>query len=343
VIRPLLGWLLLCCLIFPASAFQRAPELQLLQAGPVEGMQRGNLSGLARCGEGVLAVSDRQDTHLYLLSGQDGFWQARTQAFTLPEARPTHLPLTLQAGSWLRSLRGQALDFEGISCDAAGNRYLLSESLLSVLLVPRADEGEAAPSARWLNLDQAVYAEGAERGLWQRVNALGEGIAVAPDGNTLWLAAERQARGLVKVERQRDDDWRCPVAGCVLLAERRYLPAEPFGPGILAGGMLPLDFSALSYWKGRLWTLERNEHQICRRHPESGQRERCWSFAGTLLSAPHHYPDAPYGLAEALMLDEHGIFIGLDNNARRRPDGDVRPWIFHFALPADLRRGTADD
>lgn len=338
MIRPLAGLaLVLLCPAIPAMAFQKAPELTLLQASPVVGMAQGNLSGLARCAGELQAVSDRQDGHLYLLRAAEGGWQASVEPFVLPETRPTHLPLQLLAGAWLRGLRGQALDFEGISCDDEGNRYLVSESLLAILKVPAVNEGR--PGAEWLEMDEGVYAEGAERGLWQRINALAEGIAVSPDGNTLWLAAERQARGLVKVERQRTG-WRCPVAGCVLLAERRYLPAEPFGPGIMTGGMLPLDFSALSYWKGRLWTLERNEHQVCRRHPESGQRERCWSFAGTLLRAPYHYPDAPYGLAEALTVDEHGFMIGLDNNARRRPDGDDRPWVFHFALPDDWQKGA---
>lgn len=338
MIRPLAGFaLLLCCLAVPATAFQKAPELSLVQAAPVEGMSRGNLSGLTRCEDRLEAVSDRQDGHLYQLQFLEGVWRASAQPFVLPESRPTHLPLQLLAGAWLRGMRGQALDFEGISCDSAGNRYLISESLLAILKVPPA--GDQPPVALWLELDEGIFNEGAERGLWQRINALAEGIAVAPDGNTLWLAAERQARGLVKVERQRTG-WRCPVAGCVLLAERRYLPAEPFGPGILTGGMLPLDFSALSYWQGRLWTLERNEHQICRRHPESGQRERCWSFANTLLRAPHHYPDAPFGLAEALIVDEQGILIGVDNNARRRPDGDIRPWVFHFSLPDDWQKGA---
>lgn len=337
MIRPLLGWwLLCCCLVGPAQALQRSPELSLIQASPVEGMARGNLSGFALCDGEFLAVSDRQDEHIYLLTHSEGRWVADPQRFAAPEQRPAHLPLQLLAGAWVRGLRGWALDFEGITCDAAGNRYLLSESLLAILKLPAS--GENGGQASWLNLDEGVYLEGAERGLWQRINALGEGIAIAPDGDTLWLAAERQSRGLVKVERQ-SDSWRCPLAGCVLLAERRYLPAEPFGPGILTGGMLPLDFSALTFWQGRLWTLERNAHQLCRRHPESGEQERCWSFASTLLSAPHHYPNAPYGLAEALWLDEQGVRIGVDNNDRRRPDGDARPWIFHFALPADWRKG----
>ena len=38
--------------------------------------------------------------------------------------------------------------------------------------------------------------------------------------------------------------------------------------------------------------------------------------------------------AEALWLDEHGAFIGLDNNRQARLDGEDRPVIWHFAAPA---------
>ena len=171
------------------------------------------------------------------------------------------------------------------------------------------------------------------------INALAEGVAIDAQANTLWLAAERQGRGLVKLQRQ-GDKWVCPLAGCVLLAERRFLPTEPFGPGILNREVMPVDFSDLAYWKGWLWSLERNAHQLCRRNALSGQRERCWSFAQSVLVEPYFYPDAPFGLAEALLISEEGIVIGLDNNNRLRPDGDARPWLFHFALPADWQEGV---
>ena len=186
---------------------------------------------------------------------------------------------------------------------------------------------------------ERFYTEGEARGLWQQVNALAEGVAIDAQANTLWLAAERQGRGLVKLQRQ-GDQWVCPLAGCVLLAERRFLPTEPFGPGILNREVMPVDFSDLAYWKGWLWSLERNAHQVCRRNALSGQRERCWSFAQSVLVEPYFYPDAPFGLAEALLISEEGIVIGLDNNNRLRPDGDARPWLFHFALPADWQEGV---
>ncbi|MFD1700528.1 esterase-like activity of phytase family protein [Halopseudomonas phragmitis] len=337
--RPLLALLAASAVLYTGGlgAFERAPELTLEHALAVDGIARGNLSGLARCGDRLLAVSDREDSRLYQLEPGDRVWQAEPENFTRPEQNPSMLPVPLLAGAWLRGLRGQALDFEGISCDAEGNRYLLSESLLGILKLP--PPGEDGPVAGvWLELAEELYSEGESRGLWQQINALAEGIAVAGDGKTLWLAAERQSRGLVRLELQ-DGRWQCPLAGCVLLAERRYLPPEPFGPGVLNREVMALDFAGLSLWQGRLWTLERNEHQVCRRHPLSGQRERCWSFAATLLSVPYVYPKASFGLAEAIHVDEQGILIGLDNNALARADGDTRPWLFHFSLPDDWQQG----
>lgn len=320
------------------AAFERATELVLEQAAPVEGMARGNLSGVTRCADRWLAVSDREDTRLFVLHPENERWRAEQETFELPEARPSILPLPLMAGAWIRSLSGQAMDFEAISCDDAGNRYLLSESLLGVLKLAPHGQAEPASTGSWLKLGETFYQQGVEAGLWQQVNATAEGLAISADGQTLWLAAERLSRGLVRLQKQ-DDGWRCPVAGCVLLAERRYLPAEPFGSGVLSAHILSLDFSDLVHWRKRIWTLERNEHQLCRRHPVSGQRERCWSFADTLLSHSHIYPEAPFGVAEALHIDETGVTIGVDNNARARSDGDASPWLFRFALPDDWEAG----
>ena len=63
---------LLLALAGLASASQPA-ELKLLAEHPVEGLQGGNLSGLAWCGDALLAVSDRDDDRLYRLdvTGED--------------------------------------------------------------------------------------------------------------------------------------------------------------------------------------------------------------------------------------------------------------------------------
>lgn len=326
--RPLLalaGALALLAASLPARAAAPLAELTLQTALPVEGMAGGNLSGLARCADGRFwALSDREDDRLYRLEPGAGHWQAVAEAFVAPPAPPSGLPWGLSTGNRLLApLRGGALDFEGLACDAAGNRYLLSESELGVLRLP------AVGAPHWLALPPGLLRQARARGLLLHFNALLEGLAVQPDGQRLWLAAEREGRGLLAVQAG-SERWRCATGGCVLLAEngRALRPLDP--PGSAAQ---PLDFTALSWHAGKLYSLERLQHRICRRDADSGALERCWSFAAAALAPERRYA-SPYGVAEALWLDEQSAWIGLDNNGKANAAGERRPLILQFAAPA---------
>ena len=309
----------------PAQAGEAPAELALQTVLPVEGMPAGNLSGLARCGDGRWwALSDREDTRLYRLESSAGHWQAQAEEFLAPAPPPSELPWGLRTGNQLLApLRGGTLDFEGLTCDAAGNRYLVSESQLAVLQVP------AAGQPQWQQLAPQLLRQARARGLLLRFNALLEGVAVQPDGGRLWLAAEREGRGLLALQRG-GDRWRCPEAGCVLLAEsgRAVRPLDP--PGSPARS---LDFTALSWHAEKLYSLERLQHRICRRNADSGAAERCWSFAAAALAPELRY-DTPYGMAEALWLDDSAAWIGLDNGDQANAAGERRPLILQFAAPA---------
>lgn len=318
--------------LLAGSALVRAEappaELELLAALPVAGMPAGNLSGLARCGDGALwAVSDRDDDRLYRLTPVDGQWQALEQRFAAPPPPSGALPWGLRTGNRLLGLlRGGALDFEEVACDAAGNRYLLSESEVAVLVLPAATASHAAPY--WLDLPAPLLRQARARGLLLHFNALAEGLAVQPDGQRLWLAAEREGRGLLAVQRT-VDGWRCPAQGCVLLAEngRARRPLDP--PD---SAEQPLDFTALAWHRDRLFTLERLQHRLCRRQPETGAVERCWSFAAAALAPERRYA-TPYGVAEALWLDDDAAWIGLDNNGEANAAGESRPLVLQFKAP----------
>ena len=116
----------------------------------------------------------------------------------------------------------------------------------------------------------------------------------------------------------------------MLLADngRARRPLDP--PG---SAEQPLDFAGLSWHAGRLFSLERLQHRICRRHPETGAAERCWSFAAAALAPPLRYA-TPYGVAEALWLDDTAAWIGLDNNDEPNAAGERRPLILQFKAPA---------
>lgn len=311
-------------LLLGASAHAEPLELTLEAALPVDGMVAGNLSGLARCGDGRWwAVSDRDDARLYRLEPGQGAWQAQAEDFVAAAPPANELPWGLRTGNQLLApLRGGALDFEGLACDTAGNRYLLSESELAVLRLPAAGEPQ------WQPLPAQLLRQARARGLLLHFNALLEGVAVQPDGARLWLAAEREGRGLLVVQRG-GEYWRCPEGNCVLLAEngRAMRPLDP--PGSEARS---LDFTGLSWHAGKLYSLERLQHRICRRDPQSGAVERCWSFAAAALAPELRY-DTPYGVAETLWLDDGAAWIGLDNGGEANAAGESRPLILQFAAP----------
>jgi hypothetical protein len=317
--RLLAACLLLCApLLASAAALE---ELKLLGEQPVEGIAAGNLSGLAWCDGALWAVSDRDDQQLYRLASDESQWLATAETFVAPPAPDVRLPWGLRMRNWAAGLvRGGELDFEGISCDAAGNRYLVSEAQAAVLQLPVMGE------PNWLKLPRGLLRQARASGMLLHYNSLFEGVAVDPAGERLYLAAERMRRGLLVAHKQRAI-WRC-TGGCVLFSEAGTEPA----PEQLGGQDEPRDFSDLAFYNEKLFTLERQAHRICRRSLSNGQVEQCWSFAAEALTPERLYP-AAYGLAEALWVDQDGAWIGVDNGRFSRADGESRPIIWRFAAP----------
>ncbi|MCY1522662.1 Esterase-like activity of phytase [compost metagenome] len=306
----------------PVLAELKAPEeLKLLGEHPIQGIAEGNLSGLAWCGDALWAVSDREDDRLYRLDTSESVWQAEAEPFVAPPVPAMPLPWGLRMRSWVAGLvRGGDLDFEGLSCDALGNRYLVSEAHAAVLQVPPTAEPQ------WLTLPDGLVRQARASGMLLHFNSLFEGVAIDPAGERLWLAAERQRRGLLVLHKQRSS-WLC-TGGCVLLSEGGSEPA----PSQLGGQLQPRDFSGLAFYNEKLFTLERQAHRICRRQLSNGEVERCWSFAAEALTAARLYPPS-YGLAEALWVDKDGAWIGVDNGRLARADGEQRPIVWRFAAP----------
>ncbi|MDA7084943.1 esterase-like activity of phytase family protein [Pseudomonas sp. SA3-5] len=300
---------------------QALEELALVSEHPINGIAAGNLSGLAWCGEALWAVSDREDDRLYRLAGGDADWQAEAERFVAPPPPSTALPWGLRMRTLVAGLlRGGNLDFEGLSCDAVGNRYLVSEARAAVLQIP------PAGSPQWLALPEGMVRQARASSMLWHFNALLEGVAIDSAGERLWLAAERQRRGLLALHK-RGSSWHCS-AGCVLMSEGGSEPA----PAQLGGELQPRDFSAVVLHKEKLFTLERQAHRICRRNLNDGAVERCWSFAAEALTDARRYPP-PYGLAEALWIDEQGAWVGSDNGRHTRADGEQRPVVWRFAAP----------
>lgn len=315
------AWLAALSLVVAPVFAAPLEALKLQSEHPVDGMVGGNLSGLASCNGRLWTVSDRDDHLLYSLDVSDRTWKAEPHVIDMPKPE-SYLPLSLRSLANLSSIvRGGSMDFEGISCDAAGNRYLVSEAYGTVLKVPV----EGAPV--WLPLPAALVEQARANGMLQHFNAIFEGIAVNAAGDRIWLAAEREKRGLLVVQRDKDQ-WTCGQS-CVLLAEagKDTLPPEQNRKKVST------DFSDISLYNGKLFTLERSVYRICRRELETGQIERCWSFSKEAMLPSRRY-DQPYGLTEALVVDETGAWIGIDNNSGARADGEERPIVWRFAAPA---------
>ncbi|MQT26605.1 DNA topoisomerase IV [Pseudomonas helleri] len=297
------------------------PELVLQAEHPVEGMRGGNLSGLALCQGEMWTVSDRDDDQIYRLDTRYAEWQAEALSIDVPPPPESGLPWGVRMmHKAVSPLRGGDLDFEGISCDEAGNRYVVSETHAAVLQVPPI--GEPA----WLKIDPALVRQARGSGMLLHFNALFEGIAVNPQGTQLWLAAERERRGLLTLRKQQSV-WNCE-GGCVVMSEGGL--EQP--PARLKAKAQQKDFADLALFDGKLFTLERMAYRICRRTPATGAVERCWSFANDALTDARRY-NSGYGTAEALSLDAKGAWIGVDNGNHIRADGEKRPIVWRFAAP----------
>ena len=297
------------------------PELVLQAEHPVEGMRGGNLSGLALCQGEMWTVSDRDDDQIYRLDTRYAEWQAEALSIDVPPPPESGLPWGVRMmHKAVSPLRGGDLDFEGISCDEAGNRYVVSETHAAVLQVPPI--GEPA----WLKIDPALVRQARGSGMLLHFNALFEGIAVNPQGTQLWLAAERERRGLLTLRKQQSV-WNCE-GGCVVMSEGGL--EQP--PARLKAKAQQKDFADLALFNGKLFTLERMAYRICRRTPATGEVERCWSFANDALTDARRY-NSGYGTAEALSLDAKGAWIGVDNGNHVRADGEKRPIVWRFAAP----------
>lgn len=297
------------------------PELVLQAEHPVEGMRGGNLSGLALCQGEMWTVSDRDDDQIYRLDTRYAEWQAEALSIDVPPPPESGLPWGVRMmHKAVSPLRGGDLDFEGISCDEAGNHYVVSETHAAVLQVPPI--GEPA----WLKIDPALVRQARGSGMLLHFNALFEGIAVNPQGTQLWLAAERERRGLLTLRKQQSV-WNCE-GGCVVMSEGGL--EQP--PARLKAKAQQKDFADLALFDGKLFTLERMAYRICRRTPATGAVERCWSFANDALTDARRY-NSGYGTAEALSLDAKGAWIGVDNGNHVRADGEKRPIVWRFAAP----------
>lgn len=286
-----------------------AAPLLLQRCLPLEGPENAQPSGLALRNDTLFSISDKHDTVIFRIELRD------TVAALIP-AIIFRVP-GADENSWF--------DYEGITCDPAGNFYLVSESQFRILRV----SGDGR-TAEWITPELKSY--GVEKGLFQVFNAYFEGIAwLAP--NRFILAAERQPRGFVEVELWRKSSDERPVGenppgeNPLRVNARQFNEVKfPF-----AEGRSP-DFADLCRYRNDLYVLERNAFVVTRLIEENGEYRQGegWSYGHVETDPQWRYNDTRFGLAEGLCMDDRFIYIVLDNNGdfRRNNPRDRRPLLF---------------
>ena len=320
LLLPVIMW----CL--PTGVHATETPLVLTQGYALTGIDGLQPSGLARCQGSLVFVSDKHDDRIF----QVVLAQADAQQQTVPVTQFRTLktipaPPLSEFSVWQQSKRtlvefiglAGGYDWEGITCDAQGNAYLVSEYYFAVLKVSPDGHGQ------WVT--PSLYAQGVAAGAFQRDNAYLEGIALWDED--IWLAVEREPRGLIQVSAAHTARFRVQS-----------------GP-VLSEQELPWDYTGLSVWQNQLYVLERNHHRVCAAQPvaqvAADVMSPCYSFEH--LPAQWGFESGPYGTAEGLVVEDHALWIITDNNGKARLNPppsqtaadlpDTRPVLLQLAWP----------
>lgn len=290
------------------------PELELEQALPIAITDDFQPSGLVLYSGHMLTVSDRHDDAIYeIVRAPPG---ARADVATLRPFLQLHPPAN---GPRPKDLEGIALDTETGNGSTAGALLLASEGRSRVLRV------EPDGATAWIT--PALDDIGRPLGMLRLDNAGLEGIARLPNGRIL-VAAERDLRGLIELPASglRDEHDR---AGVQAWAMPDSICTPPPGRGN--------DFADLAIWNGQVFALERNCHVVMRIERTAAEwiERGGWSYARTENDPRFAYHDRAFGVAEGLALDDHHVYIVMDNNHDHLASDphDRRPRLFVFQRP----------
>ncbi|GAB2517583.1 hypothetical protein [Microbulbifer agarilyticus] len=312
-----IAWLsvgIFLCLAGSGAHANGAPvqPAKLLGTWWIDGSEGLDISGLSFCDGELLAVADKSSEGIYRLPIQAGSERVELKSkarFARPDL-PDDQPVPLKVRALHYASTPLSMDFEGITCDASGV-YLLSERHNRI-----AQLDTAAERARWLSPRWSESAR--ERGYLQIFNAESEGLVKA--GEDFWVALEREPRGLLRLGRDE-----------VVGEDFRSLPEVA---GLDFRGRAE-DVTALAYFDGGLFTLERNAFAVCRRELTSLRAEWCVHYRDIEEAPKYVYQDTRFGKGEGLAINQQGIFVVLDNNgdARVADAEDRRGLLIQLAMP----------
>lgn len=297
------------------SAISETSNLHLVKAIPIDAPANLNPSGLTYCNGDILLVSDKIDNTVYKVNilEHSATLDPAVTLHSIPKHSSGDHTWKEKAIIFLKSLLTDSLyDWEGITCAPDGNFLLLSETYADVAMVSKSGV------VTWLNTD--LLRIGKQYGLFQINNAYTEGI-VSLDDKRLIIAAERQPRGLVVLDRSRGT-WETKI----------YSPETSPTPPKQGRAS---DFSGLTVHNNMLYSLERNASAVCARNISNLKPVQCWSYAHVEEANDFRYQDDTYGLAEGIAFTDEYLLIVLDNNgdARFNDPEDHRAELVIFQKP----------
>ena len=187
-----------------------------------------------------------------------------------------------EVASWkkIRSA-GSYIDYEGIA-QAKGEFYLINEKTSSVQRI--SEEGTIRKTP--IRYKDA----GLKPKNWK--NAGLEGIAINEKKGLIYLAKERSPRFILEVEEE---------TGRI----RRKIKLKKHG----------MDFSDLCFNKGYLYALIRSSFEVLKIDPKNMKVNASYSYRSVAKPEKEKlFEPYRFGMAEALLLTENEIWIGLDNN-----------------------------
>jgi len=282
----------------PDFSGQSYPELEGVAFHPLDASGLLEPSGLVKVDGELYTVADKDNGRIFRVEfGAEGTRLVPAITFR-PPSRGT-------------------LDWEGVTADAEGTFYLISERHGRLLRVTH--DGEAG----WASPDLRPKAR--KEGLFTKRNAGFEGVTWLGPGHFLG-AVEREPRGLV--------EWREASGKTVVIPHS--MNRSPFQDA------LPLlripDFSALASDGERTFAIFRNAHLLVRleRTADGGWTEaEAWSFRHLETDPQWAFQSQTYGQVEGLAVDGDEVWLILDNNlgTRQADPTDRRPLLIHARMP----------
>lgn len=276
------------------------PQLELVQAYPIDADIPVHLSGLTLYNGHLLTVSDKHSDAIYEIEILED--SARCSIFK-----------TICLDEYER------FDFEGITVDSNGEIYVLCEGFNRVLAV----NPETPLQWKWATPGLKPLGDGLN--LMRGLNTGLEGLTfMEPD---LFVAcAERGERGFISWRQKPDPEYRAINADT-----SRFYNTEDRNPDFT--GLFAYNGKLVVVQRNNhLISVVEGYRQ--------GEFEevQAWSFRHIELDPSYSYNFKKYGLAEGLAIDDQFIYLVLDHNqdARDSDPNDRRALLFKFKKPTEL-------